>query len=51
MLKLRGDVGPKAMIGANASDVREVPIDSDEVLIEIDTRETWEKVRDRLQVV
>lgn len=51
MLELRGDVGPKAMIGALASDVREVPVDSDEVLIEIDSRETWERVRDRLQVV
>ena len=51
MLELRGDVGPKTMIGTHAHDVREVPVESDEVLIEIDTRETWEKVRDRLQVV
>lgn len=48
MLELRGDVGPKAILGTHADDVREVPVDSDEVLIEIDTRETWEKVRDRL---
>lgn len=48
MLELRGDVGTRSVMETHAEDVREVPIDSDEVLIDIDTRETWEKVRDRL---
>lgn len=48
MLELRGDVGPSMMLNTHAGDVCEVPIDSDEILIEIDSREAWEKVRGRL---
>ena len=48
MLELRGDAGPKAMLDTHANDVHEVSVDTDEVLIEIDTREIWEKFRDRL---
>lgn len=48
MLELRGDIGPSSMLNTHAEDVREVPVDSDEILIDIDSRETWEKVRDRL---
>ncbi len=48
LLELRGDVGARSVIDSNASDVHEVPIDSDEVLIDIDSREAWEKVRSRL---
>jgi molybdenum cofactor cytidylyltransferase len=51
MLELRGDIGPSAMLSAHAEDVREVHIDSDEILIDIDSRESWEKVRDRLASV
>jgi molybdenum cofactor cytidylyltransferase len=48
LLELRGDVGAKAIIDAHPKDVREVPIDSDEVLIDIDTRDDWDRVRARL---
>lgn len=48
MLTLRGDVGAKSVLETHAKDVREVTIDSDEVLIDVDTREAWEKIRTRL---
>ena len=48
MLELRGDTGPRAVLDTHSDDVMRVPVESDEVLIEIDSRETWEKVRHRL---
>ena len=48
LVTLRGDVGAKSVIDSHADDVREVKIDSDEILIDVDTREAWEKVRSRL---
>jgi CTP:molybdopterin cytidylyltransferase MocA len=48
MLTLRGDVGAKLIVESHAEDVREESVDSDEVLINVDTREAWEKIRDRL---
>ena len=49
LLELRGDVGAKSILDAHPDDIREVPIDSDEVLIDVDTRESWEQVRGRLK--
>lgn len=48
LVSLRGDVGATPVLESNPNDVREVPIASDEVLIDVDTREAWEKVRHRL---
>jgi molybdenum cofactor cytidylyltransferase len=48
LLTLRGDIGTKAVLDSHPDDIREVKVDSDEVLIDIDTREAWEKVRSRL---
>ena len=48
LLALRGDVGAKSVLAAHPKDVREVPIASDEVLIDVDTREDWDKVKDRI---
>ncbi len=39
LLALRGDVGAKAIMDANADDVREVAVDSDEVVVDVETRE------------
>ncbi|MBI3872281.1 MAG: nucleotidyltransferase family protein [candidate division Zixibacteria bacterium] len=48
LLALRGDVGAKSVLEAHPKDVHEVPIDSDEVLIDVDTREQWNLVKQRL---
>ncbi len=48
LVTLRGDVGAKSVLDSHPDDVREVKIDSDEILIDVDTREAWEKVRPRL---
>ena len=48
LLELRGDVGAKAILDAHADDVREIVLDTDEILMDVDTREDWERVRNRL---
>lgn len=48
LLELRGDKGAKALLDMHATDVREVKIKSDEILLDVDTLEDWEKIQDRL---
>lgn len=48
LLALRGDVGAKPILEANPDDIREVEIDSDEVIVDVDTREQWDQIRVRL---
>ncbi|HEX9751002.1 MAG TPA: nucleotidyltransferase family protein [candidate division Zixibacteria bacterium] len=48
LLALRGDVGAKSILAAHDDDVHDVPIDSDEVVTDVDTSEQWEHVRIRL---
>jgi molybdenum cofactor cytidylyltransferase len=50
LLALRGDKGAKEILEGNPKDIREVKIESDEVLIDVDTHEDWEKIKDRLEV-
>lgn len=50
LLELRGDVGAKAILEANARDILEVKVKTDGVLVDIDTKEDWESIRDRLEV-
>ena len=50
LLALRGDVGAKAILEANPKDVLEVKVKSDGVLIDVDTKEDWESIRDRLEM-
>ncbi len=51
LLALRGDAGAKAILEACPKDIREVKVRSDEVLIDVDTHEDWESIRDRLEAV
>lgn len=48
LLELRGDSGAKALLEMHATDVREIKIKSDEILLDVDTLEDWEKIQDRL---
>ncbi len=50
LLELRGDVGAKEILEANPKDVLEVKVKTDSVLIDVDTKEDWESIRDRLEV-
>lgn len=50
LLELRGDVGAKEIIEANRKDVLEIKVKTDGVLIDVDTREDWENIRDRLEM-
>jgi molybdenum cofactor cytidylyltransferase len=50
LLALRGDKGAKSVLEAHPKDIQEVKVDSDEVLIDIDTHEDWEMVKDRLEL-
>jgi molybdenum cofactor cytidylyltransferase len=50
LLELRGDVGAKEILEANPKDILEVKVKTDGVLIDVDTREDWEDIRDRLEV-
>ena len=48
LLELRGDVGARSILETHADDIKEVAIKSDEILIDVDTRDAWEEVQDRL---
>ena len=48
LLELRGDVGARSVLDAHPDDIREVKIKSDEVLIDVDTREAWAEAQERL---
>ncbi|HUU46428.1 MAG TPA: nucleotidyltransferase family protein [Acidobacteriota bacterium] len=48
LLALRGDVGARSILEAHADDIREVKIKSDEILIDVDTREAWAEAQERL---
>jgi CTP:molybdopterin cytidylyltransferase MocA len=48
LLALRGDLGVRPLVEAHVEDLREVPVDSDEVIVGIETREQWEEIRNRL---
>jgi molybdenum cofactor cytidylyltransferase len=50
LLELRGDVGAKEILEANPKDILEVKVKSDDVLIDVDTRDDWESIRDRLEM-
>ena len=50
LLELRGDVGAKEILDANPKDILEVKVKTDGVLIDVDTREDWENIRDRLEM-
>lgn len=50
LLALRGDVGVREILASNPDDILEVKIQSDEVLIDIDTHEDLENLRDRLDM-
>ncbi|MEW5701517.1 MAG: nucleotidyltransferase family protein [Candidatus Zixiibacteriota bacterium] len=47
-LGLRGDISTHAVADAFPKDVREVPIDSDEVLVDVDTRDDLDRIKPRL---
>jgi len=47
-LALRGDIGAHAVADAFPKDVREVRIDSDEVLVDVDTRDDFDRIKIRL---
>jgi molybdenum cofactor cytidylyltransferase len=48
MLALRGDIGARPVLEAHPDDIREVKIKSDEIHIDVDTREAWEEIQARL---
>jgi molybdenum cofactor cytidylyltransferase len=50
LLALRGDVGAKQILEDNPKDVLEVKVKSDGILVDIDTREDWDNVKERLEV-
>jgi len=50
LLELRGDVGAKEIIEANPKDILEVKVKTDGVLVDVDTKEDWESIRDRLEM-
>jgi molybdenum cofactor cytidylyltransferase len=50
LLSLRGDIGAHAVADAFPKDVREVRIDSDEVLLDVDTRDDFDRIKPRLAV-
>lgn len=50
LLALRGDKGASAILDAHPKDVREVKVESDEVLIDVDTHDDWEMVKGRLEM-
>jgi molybdenum cofactor cytidylyltransferase len=50
LLELRGDVGAKGILEANPKDILEVKVKTDGILIDVDTRDDWESIRDRLEM-
>lgn len=50
LLELRGDVGAKEILEANPKDILEVKVKTEGVLIDVDTREDWDNIRDRLEM-
>jgi molybdenum cofactor cytidylyltransferase len=50
LLALRGDVGIREILEVSPEDILEVKIDSDEVLVDVDTHEDLENLRERLDL-
>jgi molybdenum cofactor cytidylyltransferase len=43
LMTLEGEIGAKQVIDAHPDDVQEIPVDSEEVIVDIDTREEYKK--------
>ena len=43
LMTLQGEIGAKQVIDAHPDDVQEIPVDSEEVIIDIDTQEEYKK--------